>query len=158
MVAKGLAGVNVGHVHFINRALEDGQRVADAIAVMRPGASIDQHGSGSIAMRSMNALAHGTFKIGLETLDAGTQIVAERRHRCVDLGQRDGAVLRRIALAEHVEIDAVEQENSHENFFGSFYGSLCWGFHGTLSFRIGVTRRWLCLLHFRLCASPVAAV
>src|SRR6218665_3991994 len=40
-VAEGLARMHVGHVHLDDGALEDGQRVADAVAVVGPGAGVD---------------------------------------------------------------------------------------------------------------------
>jgi len=51
--------------------------------------------------------------VGLKGLDGGVQLFAQGAQLVVDLGQGDGAVLLRIALAEHVVIDAVEHEHFH---------------------------------------------
>ena len=64
-------------------------------------------------MRLMDTLAHGAFEIALEAGNAGPQLLAERLQALVDLGQCDGAVLGRVPLAEHVEVDAVQHEDVH---------------------------------------------
>jgi hypothetical protein len=113
VVAKFLAGVDVGHVHLDDGALEDGQRVADAVAVVRPGAGVDQHGGGAVAVGAVDALGHFAFDVGLKALDIGAQFLAQCDQACVDFRQGGGAVLRRVALAEHVEVDAVQGQDLH---------------------------------------------
>src|SRR4029077_15991232 len=66
VAAEFLARVDVRHVHFDHRHLEDGERVADAVAVVGPGARVDHHGIGAIGVRGMNALAHRALDVGLE--------------------------------------------------------------------------------------------
>ena len=80
---------------------------------MRPGAGIDEHGLRAIGVGGVNAFAHRALKIGLEVLDPRAQLLSERHQALIDLVERDGAVLRRIALAEHIEIDAVEHKDVH---------------------------------------------
>jgi hypothetical protein len=64
-------------------------------------------------MSSVDAFGHFTFKVGLEALDLSAQFLAQSRHLGVDFIQRDGAVLGRVALAEHVQVDAVQDKDVH---------------------------------------------
>jgi hypothetical protein len=57
------------------------------------------------------AIAQGTFAIGLEAVYLAAQLAAQAAQRCVDLGQRDRAVLGGVALAEHVVVDAVQHQD-----------------------------------------------
>ena len=66
-------------------------------------------------------LADGRFEpLPRRTVDAivsgclHAQLGAQRHHRGVDLGQRGRAVLGRVALAEHVQVYAVQHKKSHE--------------------------------------------
>ena len=84
---------------------------------MRPGAGIDEHGLRAIGVGGMDALAHGALEIALEVLDPRAQLLPKRHQALIDFIKRDGAVLRRIALAEHIEVDAVEHEDVHDDAF-----------------------------------------
>jgi hypothetical protein len=64
-------------------------------------------------MSSVDAFGHFTFKVGLEALDLSAQFLAQSRHLGVDFIQRGGAVLGRVALAEHVQVDAVQDKDVH---------------------------------------------
>ena len=107
LVAERFPRVDVRHVYFEDRRLEDGERVANPVTVVRPGTGVDQHGVDGVAMRLMDAFAHCTLEIRLEALDFDAEFLTERLQPCVDLAERDRPVLRRVALAEHVEVDAV---------------------------------------------------
>jgi len=52
-------------------------------------------------------------QVGLEALDLDAQFGPQRQQLFIDLRQRGRAVLLRVALAEHVEVDAVENEELH---------------------------------------------
>ena len=77
-MAKRLARMDVGHVHLNDRALQNRQRVADGVAVVRPGAGIDQYRVHAFAMGAVDALAHLAFDVGLEAFDFGAQFLAQR--------------------------------------------------------------------------------
>src|SRR6266480_695523 len=113
VMAKLLAGVDVRHVHLDDRRRENRKRVPDAVAVVRPGAGVDEHGVDLVGEAFVDALAHRGFAVGLEALDRHPELLAERLQLSVDLGQRDRPVVSGIALAEHVEVDTVEHENLH---------------------------------------------
>ncbi len=110
--------MDVGHVHLDDGALEDGQRIADAIAVMRPGPGVDDHGLHAIGVGAVDALGHFAFKVGLVALDLGPQFLAQSRHLGVDFVQRGGAVLGWVAFAEHVQVDAVQDKDVHGGALG----------------------------------------
>jgi hypothetical protein len=61
----------------------------------------------------VNALADFRLAVGLETLEPGAELFRKRLQRFIDLGKRRGAVHARLALAEHVQVDAMEYENTH---------------------------------------------
>ncbi len=112
-MAERLTCVDVRHVQFDNRAGEDRQRVADAIAVVGPGACIDEHAIDSVGEALVDPIAHCAFTVGLEAFDFSAQFLAQRTDRSIDFFQCDGAVVFRVAFAEHVVVDAVEQKNFH---------------------------------------------
>jgi hypothetical protein len=66
-------------------------------------------------MSCVNALTQGTFKISLEILNLGAQLASEIDQSLIDLIERDGAVLRRVTLAKHIEVNAIEHEDLHVN-------------------------------------------
>ena len=82
---------------------------------MGPGAGVDQERVHAVGMRLVDALAHRALMVGLKGLDLGAEFPAQRRHAGIDFVQRDRAALPEVALAEHVEVDAVQQENFHES-------------------------------------------
>jgi len=113
-MAKSFACMNVGHVHFNDGALQDGQRITDAVTVVRPCACIDHDCVDLIGMRLVNFFGHGTFKIGLKAFHMGTQIFAKLFHLRINFVQGGGAVLGGITLAKHVQVDAVQTQNFHD--------------------------------------------
>jgi hypothetical protein len=70
----------------------------------------------AVLMGLVDTLDHGTFMIGLEAVDPGTELRPQRLQTGIDLRHRDRAVLGRISLAEHTEIDAVQNQNFHRRF------------------------------------------
>ena len=80
---------------------------------MRPRAGVDDHARHAIAVRLVDALAHRAFVVGLKAFHRRAQLARQLVQRGVDVGQRGRAVLRRVALAEHVEVDAVQDEEVH---------------------------------------------
>jgi hypothetical protein len=71
----------------------------------------------------MNALAHGTFVVGLEGFYFGTQLLTQGDQTGIDFVKRDGAVLSRVTLAKHVVVDAMEHEDFHGGFLEGWPGS-----------------------------------
>ena len=113
MVAKFLAGVDVRHMHFNNRRAEHRQGVAQTVAVMRPSTRVNHQRVSLIAQSLVDSFDHLAFVVRLKTLNGRAKLAAQCLHARVDLGQRRRAVLRRVALTEHVEIDAVQNKNFH---------------------------------------------
>src|SRR6185369_10127848 len=113
MRAEWLARMDVRHVQLDDRHGEHRERIAQAVAVVSPGAGVDQHGVDVLAERTMDPFAHLAFVVGLKAFDLRAELLAEREQPGVDFRERGRAVLRRLALAEHVEVDAVEHEDLH---------------------------------------------
>ena len=76
MVPERLAGVNVGQVHFHHGAAQDGQRVADGHAGVRPRAGVDEHGVHAFAVRLVDVLAHLAFVVGLKAGQPHAQLIS----------------------------------------------------------------------------------
>ena len=105
--------MDVGHVQLNHGALEDGHGIAQSDAGVGPGSGIDQHGVNLLHEGAVHAFAHLAFVVGLKTIHLGTQFGRQRFDTLLDLGQRDRAVLFRVAVTEHVQVDAIEEEDFH---------------------------------------------
>ena len=62
---------------------------------------------------AMNALADFGFAVGLKAFELGAELLRKLLERRVDLGQRRRAIHAGLALAEHVQVDPVEDEDAH---------------------------------------------
>jgi hypothetical protein len=107
--------MDVGHVHFDDGAFQNGQGIANAIAVVRPGAGIDHDGINAIGVCLVNFFNHDTFKIRLKAFHAGAQVLTQFFDLRIYFGQSDSAVLGGVALAKHVQVDAVQTQNFHDH-------------------------------------------
>src|ERR1700674_1300431 len=116
VMPKCLAGVDVRHVDLDDRHGENGQRVADAIAVVRPRTGVDEHRGDLLLKAAVNPLTHFLFAVGLETDHFDAKLLAQCLQARVDLAQRRGSVLDRVALAEHVVVDAMEHQDFHHDY------------------------------------------
>ncbi len=105
--------MDVGHVQLNHGASEDGHSIAQSDAGVGPGPGIDQHGVNLLHEGAVHAFAHLTFVVGLKTIHLCTQFGSQRFDALLDLGQRDRAVLLRIAMTEHVQVDAIEEKDFH---------------------------------------------
>jgi len=99
--------MDVGHVQLDDRASEDRQGIADAIAVVRPGARVDQDRVIPFLEAQVNTLDHQRFAVGLKGVDADAELRGQFGQACIDVLEGEGSVLRRVALAEHVVVDAM---------------------------------------------------
>jgi len=113
-MAKSFACMNVGHVHFNDGAVQNGQCIPNAVTVVRPCARIDHDCVDLIGVRLVNFFGHGAFKIGLKAFHMGPQFLAKLFHLRIDFVQGGGAILGRITLAKHVQVDAVQTQNFHD--------------------------------------------
>jgi len=99
--------MDVGHVHFDYRALENGQGIANAVAVVGPCACVDYDGMGAVFECLMNALDHLAFVVGLKTAEANPQLCSAFLQGGIDIFQAGSTVDRWVSLAKHVEVDAM---------------------------------------------------
>ena len=119
-MTKRLTRMDVGHVQFHDRASQNRQRVANAVAVMGPGTRVDQHRIHPIGVALVDALAHSAFMVGLVGLHRHPEFSTEGRQAGIYFVERDGSVLRRVALAKHIVVDTVQHEYVHR---GSWSGN-----------------------------------
>ena len=101
-------------MHFDDGALQNGQGIANAIAVVCPCACVDQDGVYPIGMSLVNFFNHCAFKVGLKAFHAGAQFLAKLFHLRIYFGQGHSAVLGWVTLAKHVQVDAVQTQNLHD--------------------------------------------
>ena len=66
--------MNVRHMNFDDRHRENRQRIANAVAVVRPGAGVDHHAVYLVEETLMNALAHRALSVGLKTFDLSADL------------------------------------------------------------------------------------
>src|SRR5262245_13519868 len=76
MRAEGLAGVDVRHVQLDDRHREHREGVAQAVAVVSPGAGVDQYGVDVLAECAVNPFAQIPLVVGLKALDFHAQLSA----------------------------------------------------------------------------------
>src|SRR6185436_12167175 len=83
------------------------ERIADRVAVVRPGAWIEQEAVGQSwrVVQTFHVLALG---VGLEEARLEPELPRPVADPHLELDQREGAVVLGVALAEHVEIDTVQ--------------------------------------------------
>ncbi len=67
-------------------------------------------------MGLMDFFGERPFDVGLETLDADAELLSQRCQRLVDVLQGRGPVVLGVPLAEHVEIDPVQDEDLFHAF------------------------------------------
>ena len=115
MVAEGFPGMDIGHVQLDHRTSQNRYGIAQGDAVMCPGSGVNQNRIDLVKKRSMHAFAHLAFMIRLKTLDLGAELSAQCLDFLLYLSQSDGAVLFRVAMTEHVEVDTIEEEDFHNS-------------------------------------------
>ena len=71
MMPECFARMDVRHVHFDDGALENGQGVANTIAVVCPCPCVDHDGVDPIGMSLVNFFSHCAFRVGLKAFHAG---------------------------------------------------------------------------------------
>ena len=104
--------VDVREVHLDHRDREELDRVADRPRVVSPRARVDDH-----AVRPVERLVAPVDELTLVVRLTRTHGALELARPLVDLGlelgDADPAVERRIAAADHVEVHAVQDNDSH---------------------------------------------
>src|SRR5688572_28905817 len=113
MSAEWLTRMDVRHVQLHDRHCQHRERIAQTVTVVSPGARVDQNGIYVFAEALLDPFAHCAFVVGLKASNLATEFLAECQQPRVNLRQRGPAVLGGLALAEHVEVDAVENEDLH---------------------------------------------
>jgi hypothetical protein len=102
--------MHMGHVNLYDRDLKYVQSIGDAMAVMRPGTGVNEHGIRPVPMGLVDPLGHLTFVVGLETLHFKAQFPAESFNLFVYLGEGKGTVLFRIPSSEHIQVYSVKNK------------------------------------------------
>ncbi len=102
--------VDVGQMHFDDRFFDGGDGVAQRIRIVRerPGVEHDD-----VGIRCMKRVKERAFVVRLERFDFHRERVAERLQPFVDGVEGGGAVNRRLARAEQIEVGAVQDQDFH---------------------------------------------
>ena len=103
---------DVREVHLDDRALRKLERVADRVAVVRPGARVDDEATGGVAelLAPLDVLA---FVVGLASQDVAAEVGPPLANHPLELGQREPTVNGRIPTLEDVEVRAVQHADEH---------------------------------------------
>ena len=107
MMAEVLALVDVGNVHFDDRPVEGVERVEDGDGSVGEGGGVDDDAGGASAA-SMDPVDDLVFAVALAELDLEPELGPYAAAVRLDVGQRLAAVNLRLALAEQIEIGAVQ--------------------------------------------------
>src|SRR5207302_993874 len=107
-----LALLHVGEVHLDDRPGDELQGVVDRPAVMRPGARIHDHAVRPFR-RVVDPLDEFALAVRLSAADAELELVRPFVDPRLELGERHAGVMLWVALAELVQVDAVEDDRAH---------------------------------------------
>ena len=103
-----LALLDVGEMDLGDGSAHHLERVPDRVAVVRPGAGVDDHRAGALHGQAVQLLDHLALEVRLEGPDLEAAPLGVTRDRALELDQRLRPVLRRVTPPEHVEVDAVQ--------------------------------------------------
>ena len=125
MMAKGFARVDVGEMHFDDRQRRNrAHRVVDGDRGVGVGAGIDDDAGGLLA-GFLDPVDEIALVVGLAEIDLQPEPRAGLLAVGLDVGQRLAAIDARLALAEHIEVGTVQDENRlqyTETFAGAAAG------------------------------------
>src|SRR6185312_14391394 len=107
-----LAVLDVGQVHLHDGRLEQLERVADRVRVVRPGTGIGDDAVGPVE-RVVAPLDELPFVVRLPATDVAAELGAPLVDAGLELREREPAVERWIAAREHVQIHAVQDDHLH---------------------------------------------
>jgi hypothetical protein len=111
-VPELLALVHVGEVDLDERGSELGARVADGDGVVGPGGGVEDHRV-AVVGGLVEPLEHLALVVRLAEVHVEAQFRAGRDAERLEVGEGLGAVDRRFALAEPVEVRAVQDQGLH---------------------------------------------
>ena len=104
-------------MHLDDGHVEELERVADRVAVVRPRPRVCDHSVRPVE-RLVDPVDVLALAVRLLALHARAEIARPLIDPRLELVERGAAVLLRIAAAEHVEVDAVEDEDAHRRNLG----------------------------------------
>ena len=110
--APFLALADVREVNLDDRHGEELERVPDRVAVVRPGAGVDDHAVGP-APRLVAGVDELALVVRLEAAHRAAELLRPLVDPGLELGVGHAAVERRIALGERVQIDPVQHQDLH---------------------------------------------
>src|ERR687898_1782892 len=102
-----LALLDIREVYLDDGHPEQLEGVPDRVAVVRPRSRVDDDGVGPVA-RVVAPLDVLAFVVRLEAADAALELARPLVDLRLELGEAEPAVDRRVAIGEHVEVDAVD--------------------------------------------------
>src|SRR6185312_61701 len=112
MAPLRLAREDVAQVHFDERYLHRGKRVANGEAAVAVRAGVDQSAIGAAAQR-LDHIHQLPFSVPLGELQFHVQLARDAAQVLFDVGQRVASVQLRLPNAEEIEIGAVQNGDAH---------------------------------------------
>ena len=119
---ESLALVHIGNMHLDDRPFEGVQRIEDGDRRVGEGGGIDDDAGGALA-GAVNPVDDLVFAIALMKLDRKPKFAADAAAVRFDVGQRLAAVDLRLALAEQIEIGAVQDNDDRSSRALPHYGA-----------------------------------
>ena len=110
MLPERLSLVHVGNVHLDDRPVEAVQRIEDGDRRMGERRWVYDNPRGALA-GPVNPVDDLVFAIALMKLDREAECFAYGPAFCLDVGERLAAIKLRLALAEQIEIGAVQDHD-----------------------------------------------
>ncbi len=110
VMAEALAGDNVGKMHLDDRNAGAAQRVVDRDRSMGVGAGV-KHDAGGFIARLLDPVDEDALTIVLAEIDLEAEGLRPVGAQLLDVGEGAGAVQRRLALAEQVQVRPFEDED-----------------------------------------------
>ena len=110
VMAKRLARINVGEMDLDGRQLAGGYRVANRHAGMRIGRRV-YHQHPRTPARPLDTIHDRPFAVRLEGVHLEAQFAAQLLERPVDVAQSRASVNLRLALAEQIQVRAVDYQH-----------------------------------------------
>ena len=112
MVAKCFPRMHIGQVYFNKRNLDGCQGVAQGNAGMGECGRVDDNKRRAVGVGGVNALDQHVFGVALQAVKAKSCCLGLRRQTGIDIGQRIGPVEMRLAHAKHIQVRAMQHQNT----------------------------------------------
>jgi hypothetical protein len=111
VVAKGFAGEYIGQMHFDERNLYAGERIAQCHAGVSEGCRVDYDEPGTVGLSQVNALDKHHFAVTLQKIQCDTRLSGQFEQAVVYRLKCNVPVDAGFAHAKEVEVGTIENQH-----------------------------------------------